>query len=81
VNPFDSFHTWRESADPTISNLLDHYTDSNRDGQADVEYRFRQGVWHKRITEGQQLVDDSRITDPFMHKRFVAVLKVLETQE
>ncbi|MEE9245882.1 MAG: hypothetical protein V3U63_06740, partial [Gemmatimonadota bacterium] len=26
VNPFDSFHTWRESTDPTISNSLDHYT-------------------------------------------------------
>ena len=26
VNPFDSFLTWRESTDPTISNSLDHYT-------------------------------------------------------
>ncbi len=24
VNPFDSFHTWRERADPTFSNSLDH---------------------------------------------------------
>ena len=28
VNPFDSFHTWRESTDPTFSNSLDHYSDS-----------------------------------------------------
>ncbi len=27
VNPFDSFHTWREFADPTFSISLDHYTD------------------------------------------------------
>ncbi len=27
VNPSDSFHTWRESTDPTLSNSLDHYTD------------------------------------------------------
>ncbi len=26
VNPFDSFHTWRESTDPTFSNSLDYFT-------------------------------------------------------
>ena len=25
VNPFDSFHTWRESTDPTFSNSLDYF--------------------------------------------------------
>jgi hypothetical protein len=29
VNPFDSFHTWRESTDPTFSNSLDYYTISH----------------------------------------------------
>ena len=26
VNPFDSFHTWRVSTDPTFSNSLDYFT-------------------------------------------------------
>jgi hypothetical protein len=26
VNPFDSFHTCRENADPTFSNSLDYFT-------------------------------------------------------
>ncbi len=26
VNPIDSFHTWRESTDPTLSNSLDYFT-------------------------------------------------------
>jgi hypothetical protein len=26
VNPFDSFHTWRESTDPTLSNSLAYFT-------------------------------------------------------
>ncbi len=26
VNPFDSFHTWRESTDPTFSNSLAYFT-------------------------------------------------------
>ncbi len=26
VNPFDGFHTWRESADPTFSNSPDYFT-------------------------------------------------------
>jgi DNA repair exonuclease SbcCD ATPase subunit len=29
VNPFDSFHTWRESTDPTSAKPLDHYTRIN----------------------------------------------------
>ena len=27
VNPFDSFQTWRESADPTVSNSLAYFTE------------------------------------------------------
>ena len=26
ANPLDSFHTWRESTDPTFSNSLDNFT-------------------------------------------------------
>ncbi len=26
VNPFDSFYTWRESTDPTLSNSLDYFS-------------------------------------------------------
>ena len=32
VNPFDSFHRWRESTDPTFSNSLDYFT--NRESRS-----------------------------------------------
>ncbi len=38
VNPFDSFHTWRDSADPTVSNSLDHYSRTIRHVGATPRY-------------------------------------------
>ncbi len=45
VNPFDSFHTWRESTDPTSSNSLDQFTGFL------LHRRARRAIEHCRLEE------------------------------